>query len=99
MLLFFTFENLMPTVFIRVTGKVQGVYFRASARETAQQLQLTGWIKNTREGAVEATVSGSSDAIAQFEAWCRKGPSGARVTQVLTESMPDQQFEKFEVRR
>jgi acylphosphatase len=89
----------MPTVFIRVTGKVQGVYYRASARQAAEELQLTGWIKNTRDGSVEAAVSGSPDAIEQFVAWCRKGPSGARVTQVVSEPMPEQMFESFEVRR
>ena len=89
----------MATVHLWITGKVQGVYYRASAAEVAARLKLNGWIKNTVDGAVEATVNGSDEAVAEFEAWCRNGPKGAQVKEVIRTPKPDDGLKGFQVIR
>jgi acylphosphatase len=68
----------------KVQGRVQGVYFRASAVQRAQELGLTGWVKNCADGSVEGVAEGPRPALEKLMAWCRQGPSGARVTDVET---------------
>jgi acylphosphatase len=65
-----------------VTGHVQGVFFRASMREQADQLGVTGWVRNEPDGSVRAHVEGSADAVDQLVQWCARGPSAARVEDV-----------------
>ena len=65
-------------------GRVQGVYFRASARREARQNGLSGWVKNRNDGAVEMIVEGEEDAVKDFLAWAQHGPSTARVDKVET---------------
>ena len=89
----------MATVHLLITGKVQGVFFRASAKEKAIELALSGWVKNTPDENVEATVSGTPEAIENFVAWCRQGPSRAQVTGVQVTPKPDSGFSGFEVIR
>jgi acylphosphatase len=89
----------MPTVHLLIKGKVQGVFYRASAKEVAMALDLRGWVKNTREGHVEAMASGSESALQQFIEWCNKGPAGARVTSLAVVSVPDTAFEDFKIDR
>lgn len=89
----------MPTVHLSISGKVQGVFYRATARDVAERLGLTGWVRNTREGGVEARVSGSSQQIEAFVDWCRKGPPKAVVTKVSVEPVPDELFTEFKVIR
>lgn len=62
----------MPTVHLLITGKVQGVFYRASAKEKAVELSVTGWIRNNQHGAVESVAVGSKEAIKQFIDWCKK---------------------------
>lgn len=69
----------MQAVQIRVTGRVQGVFFRASTKRRALELELTGWVKNTPDGAVEALFEGEENRIQEVLAWCRTGPPGALV--------------------
>lgn len=73
----------MPAVQLLIQGEVQGVFYRASAREQAAALGLTGWVRNTPEGDVACLASGPEAALEEFVAWCRRGPAGARVTGVL----------------
>lgn len=89
----------MTTVHLWITGKVQGVFYRAAAAEQAKKLRLNGWIKNTEEGAVEATVSGTEEAIEEFIAWCREGPAKARVENVTVTPKPDDGLVGFQVLR
>jgi acylphosphatase len=65
-----------------VTGKVQGVGFRASAQQQARRLQLDGHARNLPDGCVEILASGSEAALDQFEQWLQQGPAMARVTAV-----------------
>jgi len=68
-----------------VHGRVQGVGFRASLAWEAERLGITGWVRNRRDGTVEATIAGSDEAVATVIAWARRGPPGARVDRVEVE--------------
>ena len=68
-----------------VTGRVQGVGFRASTVDAATHLGLTGWVRNLADGAVELEAQGSESAVAALLAWCANGPPAARVTGVATD--------------
>jgi acylphosphatase len=70
---------------IRITGRVQGVFFRASARETAQRLGLTGYARNLPDGTVEIEAEGDDAALQQLIEWAHAGPSSARVEEVVVE--------------
>ncbi|WP_420317536.1 acylphosphatase [Ekhidna sp.] len=83
---------------IKVTGKVQGVFFRASTEERAQKLGLKGWVKNERDGSVIIEVEGKQEAISQFKQWCTIGPPNAIVESIKVEEIPKQGFSTFEVR-
>jgi acylphosphatase len=72
----------LERVHVRVIGRVQGVYFRASTQAQARTLGLTGWVRNTEDGAVEIEVRGASAAVAALLDWCRRGPPMARVDDV-----------------
>jgi acylphosphatase len=72
----------MRNVRIVVRGRVQGVFFRASFADVARRLELDGWVRNRPDGAVEAVVSGTGDAVDEAIAWCRRGPELARVDSV-----------------
>lgn len=67
-----------------VRGRVQGVFFRASAQREARQTGLTGWVKNRPDGAVEMIVEGEEDYVKDFLAWAQAGPTTARVDKVET---------------
>jgi acylphosphatase len=65
-----------------VSGRVQGVAFRASARRQARLLGLTGWVCNRTDGTVEILAEGERTALQQLVDWCHQGPPAARVTRV-----------------
>lgn len=70
------------SVRVRITGRVQGVCFRAWAQDNAKALGLDGWVRNRRDGAVEALFSGSASQVFEMLARCRKGPPAAFVADV-----------------
>jgi acylphosphatase len=86
------------TVHIRVEGRVQGVGYRAFVEMQGEGLGLTGWVRNRRDGSVEAVLQGSPAAIEDMLDLCRKGPPAARVDrlEVLGEGVGV--FTRFEVR-
>ena len=67
---------------VRITGMVQGVSFRAYARQQAHGLGVTGWVRNEPDGSVAAHLEGTSDAVDALVAWCRHGPAYAEVDSV-----------------
>jgi acylphosphatase len=67
---------------VRIEGRVQGVSFRAYAREEARRLGLTGWVKNEPDGAVSAVAEGPREALERFVLWCHRGSPHAVVTGV-----------------
>jgi acylphosphatase len=75
----------MERVHMIVRGRVQGVYYRASARDRARQLQLSGWVRNCPDGSVEIVAEGKQASLEQLVAWCHEGPPGAVVTTVDVE--------------
>lgn len=72
-----------------VTGRVQGVYFRASTHERGTALGLLGWVKNRADGGVELLAQGSDEAINAIVAWTMRGPSSARVERVTVTMEPE----------
>jgi acylphosphatase len=85
---------------VRVTGRVQGVFFRASTRERARENGVAGWVRNRDDGSVEAWLEGPSDAVETVERWMRDGgPRAARVEQVESEDQEPEGLDRFEVRR
>ena len=68
---------------VRITGMVQGVSFRAYAREQARELGVTGWIRNEREGSVAGHFEGPDAAVDALVDWCWDGPTSAEVTDVV----------------
>jgi acylphosphatase len=71
-------------VHLRIEGRVQGVYFRASTLEKARQLGLTGWVMNCPDGSVEAVAEGTRSKLDELISWCHHGPPGAQVKKVHT---------------
>lgn len=67
---------------VRVLGRVQGVFFRAELRDRALALRVAGWVRNAPDGSVEAVLEGEDERVDRLLAWCRRGPSGARVESV-----------------
>jgi acylphosphatase len=65
-----------------VSGDVQGVCFRANARDRATELGLTGWVRNLPDGDVEALAEGEEALVQEFIEWCEVGPPAARVESV-----------------
>jgi acylphosphatase len=62
-----------------ISGRVQGVFFRANTWKTARSLGLAGWVRNLPDGRVEVIMEGDAEAVAKMLAWCREGASPARV--------------------
>lgn len=83
---------------LHVLGRVQGVYYRATARAEARARGLTGWVRNEPDGSVRALVEGPTDHVEDFIAWTRRGPPGARVDQIhVTDTPPTGEFPTFEI--
>ena len=85
---------------LHITGRVQGVAFRASTVATARALGLSGWVANRADGSVETVAQGDDTAVAALVRWCHHGPPAARVdrVEVLDESVQDVLPEPFTVR-
>ena len=89
----------MPTVHLLIHGKVQGVFFRASAKDVADEIGIKGWVKNTEEGDVEIKASGSHDQLQKFIEWCKLGPKRAIVANVAVTNVDEENFRNFAVIR
>lgn len=87
----------MPTIHLLIKGKVQGVFYRATAKKEAAALGITGWVKNTDEGDVELVATGDERALKDLISWCRSGPSGAIVTTIEKADLPEENFAAFEI--
>jgi acylphosphatase len=70
---------------VRISGQVQGVFFRDSTRQKAEELGLAGWVKNTPDGQVEALFEGPSERVREMVSWCEEGPQHASVENVDTD--------------
>lgn len=89
----------MKGVRIRVSGKVQGVFFRASAKDTAEGLGLSGMARNERDGSVYVEAEGEEGALERFADWCRQGPPRATVMTYVREEMEPKGYVGFKIKR
>lgn len=78
---------------------MQGVFFRARAKDMAEKCEIRGWIKNTDNKKVEALVTGQTGNLNDFIEWCKAGPEEANVENVIVSPKPEMKFESFEVIR
>ena len=69
-------------VHMKISGMVQGVFFRANTKRQAQALGIYGWVRNLTDGRVEIVAQGPREALAELIRWCQEGPSTARVDRV-----------------
>jgi acylphosphatase len=84
---------------VYVSGQVQGVFFRDSARKKAEQLGLAGWVENLPDGRVEALFEGAQEKVREMIQWCEEGPPHATVEEVDAEFEDiEESLEGFEVR-
>jgi acylphosphatase len=87
------------TIHLFISGRVQGVGYRAWTQSTARKLALTGWVRNLTDGRVEAVVQGHPDAVDQLISDCQSGPPLARVTSLDTQPLETSEiFRSFEER-
>ncbi len=83
-----------------ISGRVQGVFFRAHTKELADKLGLTGWVRNLPDGRVEAVFEGEEDAVKEAIEWCKRGPPLAKVEKVeVRYEDPTGEFKDFRILR
>jgi acylphosphatase len=80
-----------------VAGKVQGVWFRANTKKAADEIGMSGWVRNLPDGRVEVLACGTTEQIVQLEAWLKRGPTLARVDDLQSENLPWREFQGFNV--
>jgi acylphosphatase len=80
-----------------IKGQVQGVFFRSSAKDKADEYGLGGEVRNMPDGSVEVVVSGPEDQIQRLIEWCHDGPVRAEVSEVNVSDLPEREFEGFRV--
>jgi acylphosphatase len=75
---------MKKNVHVFISGRVQGVWFRASTKQKAEELGLTGWVRNIKDGCVEAEFEGEDEKIKKMLEWCHHGPPLSKVQNVMT---------------
>ncbi|MCS6769833.1 MAG: acylphosphatase [Candidatus Caldarchaeum sp.] len=83
---------------VRVYGKVQGVFFRASMKELADEVGVDGWVRNMDDGSVEAVIAGDEVNVKRVVEWCRRGPPNARVERLVVEEAEEPNVQGFRIR-
>jgi len=84
--------------YFRVSGRVQGVFFRVSTQDVARKLGVTGWVRNCSDGDVEGVACGEEKKLQALRLWLQNGPSHAEVANVLWDEKPFESFSAFEIR-
>jgi acylphosphatase len=79
---------VLVRVRLRITGRVQGVWYRGATEAEARRLGVDGWVRNLPDGSVEVLVEGEPETVRALVAWCRVGPPAARVKQVVETPEP-----------
>jgi len=89
----------MKRVRVIISGRVQGVFFRAYTKEEAERLGIKGWVRNLPDGRVEALFEGEDKAVEEMIRWCHRGSPSAVVTKVEVHEEPYQgEFKDFKIR-
>ena len=90
---------MKKNVHVIISGRVQGVWFRASTKQKAEELGLTGWVRNTKDGCVEAVFEGEDGLIKEMIKWCHSGPPLSKVENVeIKNQKPIGGFKDFFIR-
>jgi acylphosphatase len=89
----------MNTIRLIISGKVQGVFYRKSAKEKAIELGVTGTVKNLYTEDVEIIATGNREQLDSFIDWCKAGPPKAVVAKIQVQELPFQLFENFSIER
>ena len=90
---------MLQTISIIVSGKVQGVFYRQSAREKALAIGVKGKVMNLSNGDVQIIATGTKEQLEKLLEWCRQGPPKAIVSNVTSHELPLQQFDSFYIER
>lgn len=86
------------TVNLQICGRVQGVFFRKTAKSEADKLGITGWARNNDDGSVEVLAVGDKKKLDEFIKWCKDGPEMAKVDRIVEErAEKDEEYSSFEV--
>jgi len=90
---------MIVNVHVIISGRVQGVWFRASTKQIAKELGLTGWVRNTPDGCVEAVFEGEERLINKIIEWCHQGSPLSKVKNVeVNNQEPKNEFNEFSIR-
>ncbi len=89
---------MVKTIHFIVTGRVQGVFFRASCKSIADRYSITGWVRNLPDGRVEGMATGAPDQLAAFRAWLDQGPGPAQVTGITVSEVECREYADFKIR-
>ena len=87
---------MKTNVNVLISGRVQGVWFRSSTKQKAEQLGVTGWVRNTKDGRVEAIFEGEENSVKSLIEWCHHGPPLAKIEKVeVNNQSPTNGFDGF----
>jgi acylphosphatase len=89
----------MKTIRLTIKGKVQGVFYRATAKDVAGLLGIKGWVRNLPDNSVEITATATEDTLQKFINWCKQGPPKAKVDDVTVEELSPEEFNGFRIIR
>jgi acylphosphatase len=89
----------MKTVRLTIKGKVQGVFYRATAKDVADLIGVKGWVRNLPDNNVEIIATASEETLQKFINWCKQGPPKARVVDVIVEALDLEEFNGFRIIR
>ena len=89
----------MKTIRLTIKGKVQGVFYRATAKDVADLTGIKGWVRNLPDNNVEIIATASEELLQKFINWCKQGPPKARVEDVIVEELNLQAFNGFRIIR
>ena len=89
----------MKTVRLIIKGRVQGVFYRATAKDVADLIGVKGTVRNLQNDDVEIVATAAEDVLQKFIAWCKQGPSKARVDDVVVEELSLEEYKSFKIIR
>ena len=89
----------MKTIRLTIKGKVQGVFYRATAKDVADLTGVQGWVRNLPDNNVEITATATEETLQKFINWCKQGPQKAKVEDIIIEELELQEFNNFKVIR
>ncbi len=89
----------MACAHLLISGRVQGVTFRANTKRKAKQLGVKGWVRNTDDGKVEAVIEGEKEQVKKLIDWAEQGPRLANVKDIKVEWQKEKEFDEFSIKR